>query len=207
MTALNKHSLSQNHLDENKLFFLVPQRIDGQFNIPATAAVIDPNCVDKIPSCWNLPDDNCKAPYEDWAREYCGNRCGYCKGLPTPAPACEDNLPNCADYDISVCSDTNYRSWANLNCRFFCRLEFCSDCFDKVDCRQYDMSVCGDQYKLWASENCPLHCGTCTGVTTPLPPCVDTIPNCKDYPLSTCTEPSFKLWVEDNCRKYCGICE
>ena len=36
--------------------------------------------------------------------------------------------------------------------------------------------------------------------------CEDAIPNCKDYPPSTCTNPDYDLWVEDNCRKHCGRC-
>ena len=44
------------------------------------------------------------------------------------------------------------------------------------------------------------------GTPTTPKPCLDTIPNCKDYPDTTCTNPDYDLWVEDNCRKHCGRC-
>ncbi|XP_052770608.1 mucin-5AC-like isoform X2 [Mya arenaria] len=206
-----------------RLFFVLPIIIDGQFNNPTTAAVIDPNCVDKISTCWHLPDEKCKAPYEDWARSNCAFRCGFCLGLPTTLPPCEDLLPDCANFDISVCSDSTYRPWASINCRLYCRHEFCSaaqiqaaqsrattiapeDCYDKVNCSLYATNVCDGNYTLWVRENCPQYCGICRGVPTRPPPCVDTIPNCKDYNASTCTNPLLNLWVKDKCRKHCGLC-
>ena len=37
---------------------------------------------------------------------------------------CSDKLPNCADYPTSVCSE--YRPWAQHNCRKYCAYMFCS---------------------------------------------------------------------------------
>jgi len=39
-----------------------------------------PDCRDKDPSCWQMPEANCRAPYVEWAKEYCPNRCKYCIG-------------------------------------------------------------------------------------------------------------------------------
>ncbi|KAL4231592.1 hypothetical protein ACF0H5_009172 [Mactra antiquata] len=188
---------------------------------PQSPKVFDPTCVDKIDSCWNMPQSNCLAPYEAWAQDNCANRCGYCNGPTTPAPPCVNKLPNCESYDKSTCSNPDYQSWAGENCRYYCRL--CpqseldrldaitttvrpEDCVDKVDCRQYGTNACSGQFKAWSQDNCPNYCGYCTGIPTPPPTCEDKIPNCKAYNPDTCTNPDYKLWVEDNCKKYCGLC-
>ncbi|KAH3707849.1 hypothetical protein DPMN_067267 [Dreissena polymorpha] len=190
---------------------------------PSLGTVVDPNCKDTIDTCWKMPETNCKAPYDEWAKQYCPNRCGYCIGPSTPIPPCVDVLPNCASYEKSVCTDTNYRTWAAENCRAYCRMYLCTpaqietldrmtttiapeNCVDKVDCRQYGTNACSKQFEAWSHDNCPKHCRYCDGVPTPPPVCEDKIPNCNQYPNSTCTTPDYKLWVDDNCKKFCGRC-
>ncbi|XP_045190733.2 uncharacterized protein LOC123547587 isoform X2 [Mercenaria mercenaria] len=214
------------------VFLLIPllaaSGVSAQFALsfgttaPPVPKSFDPNCKDKMDTCWKMPESNCRAPYEDWAKEYCANRCGYCIGPTTPAPPCVNKLPNCESYDKSVCTNPDYATWAGDNCRYFCRK--CSnaelarldsitttispqDCVDKVDCRQYGANACSDGFKAWSKDNCPNHCGYCTGIPTPPPVCEDKIPNCKAYNPDTCTDPDYKLWVQDNCKKFCGLCK
>ncbi|XP_060580119.1 mucin-2-like isoform X2 [Ruditapes philippinarum] len=213
------------------VFLLLPliavTGVSGQFALsfgtsaPPGPKSFDPNCIDKMDTCWKMPQSNCEKPYEEWAQQYCPNRCGYCLGPTTPAPACVNKLPNCESYDKSVCTDPDYRSWAGENCRYFCRM--CSqaellrldsitttikpeDCVDKVDCRQYGTNACSKSFEAWSKDNCANYCGFCKGLPTPPPVCEDKIPNCKAYNPSTCTDPQFKMWVEDNCQKFCGLC-
>ena len=38
-----------------------------------------------------------------------------------------------------------------------------ADCVDRVDCRLYGPNACTGKFAAWAKDNCPLHCGFCTG--------------------------------------------
>ena len=78
---------------------------------------------------------------------------------------CQDRVPNCADYDTSVC--TNHELWANTNCARTCNI--CAPgtstvetpCVDKeLDCAYYSVTMC-DTYRPWAMKNCRESCGYC----------------------------------------------
>ncbi|KAK3611253.1 hypothetical protein CHS0354_003882 [Potamilus streckersoni] len=182
-----------------------------------TPRTFNPDCKDQLDNCYSFSKEYCRAPYEQWAKDYCANTCGFCIGPTTPALPCTDNITNCESYGTNVCTDLNYRTWANKNCRYTCRL--CADgfiyttttlapekCVDKVECRRYGNTACSGQYKDWSHDNCPMYCGYCQGIPTPPPACVDKIPNCQGYEKTVCTSPTYQQWAEDNCRNYCGFC-
>ncbi|WAR29999.1 hypothetical protein MAR_003567, partial [Mya arenaria] len=86
-------------------------------------------------------------------------------------------------------------------------------CQDKVNCQSYGNYVCGQQYEVWARENCGKFCGYCGGGTNPYlataPPsgaCVDAIPNCAQYDVSVCTDAQYRPWAVANCPKHCNMC-
>ncbi|KAL3863515.1 hypothetical protein ACJMK2_005269 [Sinanodonta woodiana] len=182
-----------------------------------TPGAFNPDCKDQLDNCYSFSKEYCRAPYDQWAKDYCANTCGFCIGPTTPALPCSDNITNCDSYGTNVCTDLNYRTWANKNCRYTCRL--CADgyvyttttiapanCVDKMECQRYGNTACSEQYKEWSHENCPSYCGYCQGIPTHPPPCVDKIPNCKNYEITVCTNPTYLMWAQDNCRNYCAIC-
>ncbi|CAC5419038.1 unnamed protein product [Mytilus coruscus] len=82
-------------------------------------------CVDKLDDCKLYGKDSCTGEYSGWAKENCRRFCGFCVGLPTPAPPCRDVIPNCNRYQKDTCTDIKYKGWAEENCNKFCG--FCSD--------------------------------------------------------------------------------
>lgn len=50
------------------------------------------------------------------------------KAIGTPAIPCKDNLPHCDVYGDDIC--TTYPSWAEVNCRAYCR--FCKPLGDEI---------------------------------------------------------------------------
>ncbi|XP_052100630.1 mucin-2-like isoform X2 [Mytilus californianus] len=82
-------------------------------------------CVDKLDDCKLYGKDSCTGEYSGWAKENCRRFCGFCVGLPTPAPPCRDVIPNCNRYQKNTCTDIKYKGWAEENCNKFCG--FCSD--------------------------------------------------------------------------------
>nr|XP_022328103.1 uncharacterized protein LOC111127294 isoform X1 [Crassostrea virginica] len=160
-------------------------------------------CTNHISNCQNYGHSSC-VTYAQWARDNCPLYCGYCaaQGSPTPmvlttitttnppTPAvvtqgvCIDQISNCHDYGISVCSQ--YRQWADENCPRYCA--FCQ-----------------------APPTPPPPMTTTTAFATPPPlvagPCEDKIPTCLDYlarDSTTCNK--YLDWSTFNCRRTCGIC-
>ncbi|KAH3775136.1 hypothetical protein DPMN_176533 [Dreissena polymorpha] len=154
-------------------------------------------CRDALSNCASYGTYICGAQYKDWATQNCPQYCGYCGNNTNPlavtaAPdgTCKDNIPNCVEYDRSVCSDAMYQSWALANCRKTCNL--CSStgagtntgtmggggtgtgsggtimtggsgtCQDKLtNCQEYTQAACTGLYVDWARENCARFCNLC----------------------------------------------
>ncbi|XP_063433373.1 mucin-2-like isoform X3 [Mytilus trossulus] len=82
-------------------------------------------CVDKLDDCKLYGKSSCTGEYSSWAKENCRRYCGFCVGLPTPAPPCRDVIPNCNRYQKDTCTSMKYKGWAEENCNKYCG--FCSD--------------------------------------------------------------------------------
>ncbi|CAG2224513.1 unnamed protein product [Mytilus edulis] len=136
-------------------------------------------------NCLAFGKDSCGGKYEAFARENCARYCGYCKGDPTPAPACENKKTDCEKYPKSTCSDPRYKQWANDNCYYYCRL-----------CTPEQLRIKDSQLTTVPPASNP----------TPAPPCRDLASNCQQYEKSTCTDQKYRGWAETNCNKYCGFC-
>lgn len=100
-----------------------------------TTTLPPPLCVDKLDTCVRYSQDVCTT-YKRWAQENCRYYCRLCTQeqlliadskttttttIGTPAIPCKDNLPHCDVYGDDIC--TTYPSWAEVNCRAYCR--FC----------------------------------------------------------------------------------
>ncbi|XP_052705708.1 uncharacterized protein LOC128181373 [Crassostrea angulata] len=100
-----------------------------------TTTLPPPLCVDKLDTCVRYSQDVCTT-YKRWAQENCRFYCRLCSQeqlliadskttttttIGTPAIPCKDNLPHCDVYGDDIC--TTYPSWAEVNCRAYCR--FC----------------------------------------------------------------------------------
>ncbi|XP_061171099.1 uncharacterized protein LOC133180644 [Saccostrea echinata] len=75
-------------------------------------------CRDRF-DCWGYADENCTGMYEDWFREFCPYRCGYC---PNYLPPCMDLDPSCDAYSSETCTNQTYRAYMRLNCRKRCNV-------------------------------------------------------------------------------------
>ncbi|XP_062601709.1 uncharacterized protein ZK673.1-like [Saccostrea cucullata] len=69
-------------------------------------------------NCWRYVDKKCVGFYEDWARQNCPFRCGYC---PTHPP-CVDTDTSCDAYHAEACADENTRAYMREHCRKRCHL-------------------------------------------------------------------------------------
>ncbi|XP_052711379.1 uncharacterized protein LOC128185759 [Crassostrea angulata] len=67
-------------------------------------------------NCWRYVDAKCLGFYEDWARENCPYRCGYCPNK----PPCEDSDASCDAYHQESCSNTTTRAYMREHCRKRC---------------------------------------------------------------------------------------
>ncbi|XP_061170059.1 transmembrane matrix receptor MUP-4-like [Saccostrea echinata] len=163
-------------------------------------------CSNHITNCGSYGHSVC-ITYAQWGRDKCPLYCGYCQAQGTPTPMapvtttqgtdpfisntpalitqgiCMDQISNCHDYGLSVCS--TYRQWADTNCPRYCA--FCK------------------------APSTPPPPVTTTVIPTPPPlvagPCEDKMPTCKDYlarDSNTCNR--YLDWSTFNCRKTCGIC-
>ncbi|XP_067657919.1 uncharacterized protein ZK673.1-like [Haliotis asinina] len=150
------------------------------FVVTATAE-FDPTCVDKLPDCHMYDASSCHGIYEPWARDNCNNTCGYCHGMPTPAPACRNKIPNCDDYDHdSTCGDPQYKYWVEDHCRLYCRK--CTR--EQLDAIDHPRGTPGPQRTS----------------------CRDLAPDCAASGKSMCTDPTQSLRAQVTCKKYCGYC-
>ncbi|XP_046372059.2 uncharacterized protein LOC124146049 isoform X2 [Haliotis rufescens] len=172
--------------------------------------------------------------YQPWALQRCAAYCEFCTIDPkftTPAPPCNDTIPNCHEFNKDTCTNPNFSDWAHNHCRSYCN--FCHEthhpnyrtttpmptttvktttdaaCHDTIaNCADYGNDVCTGSYKDWAGVRCRAYCSFC-GTSPPpttAPPCVDLVKNCNQFQKDTCVNSFYKSWAEKNCRAYCEFC-
>uniref|UniRef100_K1RFJ1 Uncharacterized protein n=1 Tax=Magallana gigas TaxID=29159 RepID=K1RFJ1_MAGGI len=81
-------------------------------------------------NCWRYVDTKCLGFYEDWARENCPYRCGYCPmhmyrvleltPLIVDKPPCEDTDSSCDAYHQESCTNSTTRAYMREHCRKRC---------------------------------------------------------------------------------------
>ncbi|XP_061178335.1 uncharacterized protein LOC133186973 [Saccostrea echinata] len=127
------------------------QCTDGQLAVAdsKTTTLPPPPCVNKLGNCERYGKDVCNNPlYAPWAKDNCRYFCRQCTReqldiadsktttttvRPTPGLACVDMVPHCDVYGDSVCTSADYRSWAEANCRAYCKI-----CTPSASAKQID---------------------------------------------------------------------
>ncbi|CAL1540868.1 unnamed protein product [Lymnaea stagnalis] len=87
-------------------------------------------CVDTRPDCSTFQEDTCtNSLYKNWAESNCRKFCKFCGAAQdtTPMPSststpCVDAKPDCATFQDDTCTNPSFKSWAETNCRKFCKL-------------------------------------------------------------------------------------
>ncbi|XP_046547668.1 A disintegrin and metalloproteinase with thrombospondin motifs 1-like [Haliotis rubra] len=197
-----------------------------------TTAAGDPDCKDSKADCAGYGADAC-AQYPDWAASNCKRFCNLCGAgagvvgdaatqavtdtntdtkTETDTAVCEDKT-DCPGYGRSICSDDQYKDWANVKCPKYCG--FCgaaktsnsdtASCVDLADCAGYGADVC-TKYGDWAKTNCKKFCSICGAGNNNNnnSGCKDTSSDCSGYGKSACTQ--YADWAKTNCQKYCNLC-
>ncbi|XP_063443268.1 uncharacterized protein ZK643.6-like [Mytilus trossulus] len=120
-------------------------------------------------------------------KKFCRVTCNACGEYGGPGPGgtgipnngnCTDLIPNCNEFDLSVCRGT-YRDWAIIHCPKYCDL-------------------CGSVGSTSSKINTVV--GTASTVT-----CEDRISTCKQYGRYACFDP-YADWAKQNCAKFCRFC-
>lgn len=204
---------------------------------------------DKIANCASYTMSVCSdAQYSGWVKDNC---CAYCNGggssgggaptIMTQAPrmtsapqlmssgggSCTDAVTNCADYTMSVCSNSDYATWVTQNCKKFCgqctsstgggspplpgMTSHTASCTDTLtNCADYGADVCTNaDYASWATQNCAKFCNKCgtssSGGTPGASFCMDKI-DCSSYAADICTSAMYASWAHENCPVHCNMC-
>lgn len=118
----------------------------------------------------------------------------------TGSGVCQDTIPNCAEYEGSICTDAHYHQWVMEHCAMYCRKCGTSGTGTMTGTGTGTGTMTGTGTGTMTGGQ------TGTGTTTFTGPCVDTISNCDKYDPTTCTSMNFRAWAMKNCPKYCHFC-
>lgn len=155
------------------------------------------DCLDKRDDCRTFGASGCIGIYTSWAKYNCPRYCGYCiNPNDTKVEECKDAIAICNEYGSEMCTQPEYRLFAEDNCKNYCNL-----CDSKPTANGANSGIVNMQPTR--NQDADPNTGSSSSANGTV--CKDTVDYCWTEPDSNCFG-IYEPWARGHCPFRCGFC-